>query len=101
MKKRYIATAVGVISTGLIASYLLNDKESRSKLKVKFNDLKNGILAKKEYKFYSTLEEAGIPDQLDRIDLAQIENANMVSEGSQYGVNYYNEMQEENQKFNH
>ena len=101
LKKRYIATAVGVISTGLIASYLLSDKGSRSKLKVKFNDLKNGILAKKEYEFYSTLEEAGIPDQLDRFDLAQIENAKMVSEGSQYGVNYYNEMQEENQKFKH
>lgn len=53
------------------------------------------ILRKEAYKPYSTLEEAGIPDQLDRADLAQVENSKMVSEGSQYGVHYYNMYQEE------
>lgn len=88
-------TAVGVFSTGLIASYLLSKKENRKLLKEKFSELKKGLLAESEYEYFSVLEEAGIPDQLDRIDLAQIENAKMVSEGSQYGVNYYNEIQEE------
>lgn len=95
LKKHYVATAVGVVSTGLVASYLLSDKEKRNKLKAKLSDFKRGILGESEYEYYSTLEEAGIPDQLERIDPAQIENANMVSEGSQYGVNYYNIVQEE------
>lgn len=95
LKKRYVTTAVGFVSAGLIASYLLSDKTKRNKLKEKFNHYKREILGGSEYKYYSTLEEAGIPDQLDRVDVAQIENAKMVSEGSQYGVNYYNELQEE------
>jgi len=102
LKKRYVAAAVGFFSTGLMASYLLSDKKKRSKLKAKFSDYKRLILGRSEYGHYSTLEEAGIPDQLDRVDLAQVENAKMVSEGSQYGVNYYNEIkEEENKKVEH
>lgn len=93
MRKRHIMTAVGVLSSGLAASYLLSKKENRNMLKEKVSDFKNGLIAKRENKYFSVLEEAGIPDQLNRIDLAQIENAKMVSEGSQYGVNYYNEVQ--------
>ncbi|WP_163970690.1 hypothetical protein [Oceanobacillus halotolerans] len=37
-----------------------------------------------------TLLDAGIPDQIPVEDEAQMENAKMVSEGSQYGVHYYN-----------
>lgn len=39
----------------------------------------------------SPFENAGVPDQVDRDDLAQFENAKMVSEGSQFGVQYYNQ----------
>lgn len=95
MKKRYITTAVGLLGAGVIASYLLNDKEKKNMLKTKSNNYKGKVSRESDYEHYSTLEEAGIPDQLDRLDLAQIENAKMVSEGSQYGVNYYNEKQEE------
>lgn len=94
LKKRYVATAVGFFGTGLIASYLLSDKEKRNKLRARFSEYQRKILRRNEFEDYSTLEEAGIPDQLERIDLAQIENAKMVSEGSQYGVNYYNEVKE-------
>ena len=38
---------------------------------------------------------AGIPDQLENYDHAQLENAKMVSEGSQFGVQYFNESAEE------
>jgi len=43
------------------------------------------------------LKLAGVPDQLEKEkqDLAQLENAKMVSEGSQFGVKYYNEVQED------
>ena len=98
LKKGYIITAGGAISAGLIAGYLLLDKENKNKLKERFNDYTRGILRKDGYKQYSTLEEAGIPDQLDRADLAQVENSKMVSEGSQYGVHYYNMYQEEETK---
>lgn len=95
LKKRYVATAGGFLCAGLIASILLKDKDRRIKFLKKINDYKRDILRRREDKYYSVLEEAGIPDQLDRIDLAQLENAKMVSEGSQYGINYYNEIQED------
>lgn len=90
-------TAGGLLSAGLIAGYLLLDKNDRKRLKKRFNDYKRMIFRESEYEYYSTLEEAGIPDQLDRTDRAQIENSKMVSEGSQYGVNYYNQFQEEHE----
>lgn len=79
MKKRYIATTIGIGTTGIavLTNYLLNNKKR-----------------KKHSSQHHILEEAGIPDQMDTKDLAQLENANMVSEGSQYGVNYYNEVKE-------
>jgi len=44
-----------------------------------------------------SLDLAGIPDQLEekKRDLEQLENAKMVSEGSQFGVQYYNEIKED------
>lgn len=38
-----------------------------------------------------TLQYAGIPDQVESTDDVQLQNAKMVSEGSQFGVQYYNE----------
>lgn len=46
--------------------------------------------------FSSTLKNAGKPDEIDSIDRDQLENAKMVSEGSQFGVQYYNEYREDN-----
>lgn len=40
------------------------------------------------------LEDAGMADQTEKIDATQLENSNMISEGSQYGVQYYNEVLE-------
>ena len=42
------------------------------------------------------LDRAGTPGQIDGYEDEDIlENAKMVSEGSQFGVNYFNEVQEE------
>src|SRR5690625_7715004 len=94
MKKRYMISTIGAIGAGALASYLLKDKESRAQVKEKIGHYIEGFTGNNEKK-HSLLEDAGIPDQVDHQDLAQFENAKMVSEGSQYGVNYYNEVMEE------
>lgn len=42
--------------------------------------------------FSLSIEKGGIPDQMDIDDPTQIENINMLSEGSQFGVHYFNEI---------
>lgn len=42
-----------------------------------------------------TFAKAGAPDQMDEIELADLENNKMVSEGSQFGVQYYNKLMHE------
>lgn len=66
-----VAGAIGAAATG----YILSNKENK--------------------KTNTTFEDAGIPDQAPNRDLAQLENSKMVSEGSQFGVQYYNEAKEE------
>ncbi|RLL45200.1 hypothetical protein D8M04_10095 [Oceanobacillus piezotolerans] len=51
------------------------------------------LLTQKNKHDTSTIENAGQPDQnVDGNDIGQMENAKMVSEGSQFGVQYYNEL---------
>lgn len=45
--------------------------------------------------FIRTLINAGVPDQVDELETDQLENAKMVSEGSQFGVQYFNQAIEE------
>lgn len=47
---------------------------------------------KEQTTFAQTFAKAGAPDQMDHMDLAHLENNKMVSEGSQFGVQYFNEM---------
>ncbi|GAA0613366.1 hypothetical protein GCM10009001_33260 [Virgibacillus siamensis] len=91
MRKRYIASAVGAVGAG-IAGYVLKNEETRTKLKGKVDTVKDKLLDNQQD---STLEEAGKPDQLESEVPAQEENSKMVSEGSQFGVQYYNEAKEE------
>lgn len=74
MNKRQllIASGIGVLGAAAVSFFINNKKEERS---------------------HSTFENAGIPDQAENPDLAQLENAKMVSEGSQFGVQYYNHVQ--------
>ncbi len=92
MKKRNIVAAVGagVIGAGA-ASYFLLNNEQKMKLKGKMNRIVNIF----ESKPASTFEKAGHPDQVRAKDEADLENAKMVSEGSQFGVQYYNEKRQE------
>src|SRR5690625_4538863 len=91
MKKRYILSAVGAIGVG----YLLTNKEKREKLKdnVKFYAKKSQNNNTDDF-LNTTQEDAGAPDQTTNKDLAQFEKAKMVSEGSKFGVNYYNDVKD-------
>lgn len=93
MRKRYIASAIGVVGAGALITYWLSDENNRTSIKNNLEMLTQKMMGNKEHS--TTLEEAGIPDQVEKEGVAQMENSNMVSEGSQYGVNYYNEVQEE------
>lgn len=77
MKTRYIISAglVGAVGATLAGRYFKNKTNQGAA--------------------FTTFEDAGIPDQTSNMDVAQFENAKMVSEGSQFGVNYYNEMKAE------
>ncbi|MCM3741137.1 hypothetical protein M3210_12740 [Oceanobacillus luteolus] len=87
MRKRNIITAVGASVLGAgAASYLLMNDERKSKIKDKINNFMN-----KQDNEELTFEKAGHPDQVDARDIADLENSKMVSEGSQFGVQYYNE----------
>jgi len=79
MNRNLVIPAIGALTALGIGYVLINNRgEKRG----------NGTLS-------HSLENAGIPDQMDPKDESQIENAKMVSEGSQFGVQYFNEMSEE------
>ncbi|MFD1850968.1 hypothetical protein [Oceanobacillus bengalensis] len=83
MKKNIAISALGIAGVvGVTAtSYLISDKKGKVKQKKITN---------------KTFENAGVPDQSSNNDMAQLENAQMVSEGSQFGIHYYNEKKEDN-----
>ncbi|MCT1904737.1 hypothetical protein [Oceanobacillus sojae] len=77
MKKRYVVSALGAVGAG-VAGVLLSDRKKRKKIKSAAGTLR-------------VFENAGKPDESSDEELDQLENAKMVSEGSQFGVQYYNE----------
>jgi len=91
MKKRYLLSAAGAIGAG-VAGYLLKDERNRKKIK----DFAGAFTSKNSNQENRTFENAGVPDQSEDNDLSQLENSKMVSEGSQFGVQYYNEKKKGN-----
>ena len=81
-EKRYILPIVGAIAA-LGVKYLQNKAEPSNSNTSTLTD---------------TLMNAGIPDQVDNTALDQLENSKMVSEGSQFGVQYFNEIAEETEQ---
>lgn len=86
LRKRYLLAAAGL---GAVVGYVLMNEENRKNLIEKINLLINNKNT------YSKIEDVGMPDQINNNELEQLEKAKMVSEGSQYGVQYYNEVKEE------
>lgn len=82
MKKRYIVSALGIGLAGYVIGANMNRNNRNGKESIEIAE---------DLTFYN----AGKPDQVESLELDQIENAKMVSEGSQFGVQYYNNMKEQ------
>lgn len=77
LKKRYMLPLVGA-AAALGATFFLKNRNS---------DESTTLM--------HTLRNAGKPDEVDSLERDQMENAKMVSEGSQFGVQYYSDAKEE------
>ncbi|WP_246247466.1 hypothetical protein [Piscibacillus halophilus] len=87
MRKRvWTAVVAGGAAVGALA---LKDENRRHKLKTQFNQLKEKCFSQDRH----LIEQAGKPEEH-----SHHEDAKMVSEGSQFGVQYYNELKEEKEK---
>ncbi|SIS38063.1 hypothetical protein [Salimicrobium flavidum] len=82
MRKRWKIALAGAI-TGGAAAYLMYDDERRTQLTEKVKQL-NSTSDSNDM----PIREAGDPEA------DNLQNAKMVSEGSQFGVQYYNELTE-------
>ena len=77
MNNKYLmATFMGIVT--FFATYFILSKDDKAE----------------NERFDTSLEKAGIPGQVDNKDHAEAENADMVSEGSQFGVQYFNHLPE-------
>lgn len=77
IKKLIIPLTLGAISVGTLASFYL----IKSRKKINTEEL--------------TVAKAAFPDQLDIYEDDHFENTKMMSEGSHYGIDYYNEIRED------
>ncbi|NIK10650.1 hypothetical protein ACKXGF_06285 [Alkalibacillus sp. S2W] len=81
-RKLIISSAIA--AGAAVTSYLLIDENRRQDVKNKINDFTNYLTGER-----FPIEEAGKPE------LDDLENSEMVAEGSQFGVQYYNEVKSE------
>lgn len=81
VKKRYIVPIIGAVATLGIA-YMRKNSEGHE-----------------ETTFGDTLKNAGKPDEVESNETDQLENAKMVSEGSQFGVQYYNHVKDDEMNY--
>ncbi|MYL32993.1 hypothetical protein GLW08_02260 [Pontibacillus yanchengensis] len=90
MKKRFIYSTIGAVSAGA-AALLLKDEQRREKVKQKAKSLTESVQGslKNEHNNDLPVEKAGVPE------FDSIENTKMVDEGSQFGVQYYNEVKDD------
>ncbi|SHM88073.1 hypothetical protein [Gracilibacillus kekensis] len=85
MRKRNMISMVGGAAGVATLSYILMDKNRRDMLKNKWSEVRNSFLNEDTE---LPIEEAGDPGR------DNLENADMVAEGSQFGVDYYNKVKE-------
>ncbi|HLR42205.1 MAG TPA: hypothetical protein VK067_03060 [Pseudogracilibacillus sp.] len=77
MKKRYVLPVIGAVAA-LGTTLILKNRNS---------DESTTLM--------HTMRNAGKPDEVGNLERDQLENAKMVSEGSQFGVQYYSDAKEE------
>ncbi|GAA4066936.1 hypothetical protein [Amphibacillus indicireducens] len=83
MKRNFLIILVAAV-TSFVSVFLLNQNR-QNKVLEELTDLKRSMQLRNNTHF--PIQEAGLP-YTDNLD-----NAKMVSEGSQYGVEYYNRLQ--------
>ncbi|KGX88771.1 hypothetical protein [Pontibacillus litoralis] len=92
MKKGLFLSAIGAATVA--SAYVLKDEKRRQQVKDKMVEVKQ----KYEQSMQSNktinqpLEKAGVPE------LDCVENTKMVDEGSQFGVQYYNQIKEKEEQ---
>ncbi|MFD2656226.1 hypothetical protein [Gracilibacillus thailandensis] len=85
VRKRSIVGMIGAAGVATSISLVLMDKSKRQSLMNKWNDWKNAMQMNDSH---LPIEEAGDPGK------DNLENADMVAEGSQFGVHYYNKVRQ-------
>ncbi len=91
MKKRWIYSGVGALGAGAV-TYLLKDEKRRTDLKDKAKSFTDSV----RENFQSNDENSDLPVQKAGVpEVDHSENTKMVDEGSQFGVQYYNKIREE------
>lgn len=83
--KRNVLIVLVAMFTSLISVVLINEK-NRKEILARLTDLKRSIQLKNNHHF--PIRQAGDPFA------DNVENSKMVSEGSQYGVDYYNRVKQ-------
>ncbi|MDX8044891.1 hypothetical protein SH601_02730 [Gracilibacillus sp. S3-1-1] len=81
MRKSSVVGVIGAVTVAATASYLLLDKPIR-----KINN--------KKYSNPNRQNQASLPIEAAIDPGEELENANMIAEGSQFSVNYYDKMKE-------
>lgn len=84
MKKGVYTTLVAAGSAAL-GAYIFSDENRKSKMKSQYHKMKNQLLGEET----NTIEKAGKPEEV-----SHHEDSKMVSEGAQFGVQYYNDYKE-------
>ncbi|MDN4073726.1 hypothetical protein [Fictibacillus terranigra] len=88
MKKKYLLLSGFALSAAGVTSYLLRKGSNRVMAKMMVNEMKDKVLpflTKDDKQGKLPVNKAGHPDPFD------IRDNEMVSEGSMYPVDYYNE----------
>ncbi|PKR78493.1 hypothetical protein CEY16_01680 [Halalkalibacillus sediminis] len=80
-KKKTLISSV-VAAGAALGAYIFTDENRRSKINQQFQSMKKKLTKEDDF----PIDKAGKPET------DHIENADMVSEGSQFGVQYYNEV---------
>lgn len=84
MKNKFLISSTSALA-GVAVGYMLK----------RTVDNLNQVDTDSPYYFDQNVDNAGKPDEIDSIERDQLENAKMVSEGSQFGVQYYNELRDD------
>ncbi|MFD2639626.1 hypothetical protein [Piscibacillus salipiscarius] len=88
MRKGIMTTLVAAGSAA-VGAYIFSDENRKSKIKGQYQKVKNQLLGEQT----DPIEKAGKPEEV-----SHHEDSKMVSEGAQFGVQYYNEVKEDDEK---